>query len=101
MVLQGCPRQVPRVQEPLKVQETPDMRRVGIIVVQGASRRRSRSRSMGRGRSRSRRRSRREAGPEAEWNETGDDFAWPLNGKPTPQYDWSSSTIVQCRERLP
>ena len=31
MVLQGCPRQVPRVQEPLKVQETPDMRRVGII----------------------------------------------------------------------
>ena len=44
------------------------MRRVGIIVVQGA----------GRSRSRSRRRSRREAGPEAKRNETGDGLANPL-----------------------
>ena len=34
----------------------------------------------GQGKSRNRRRSRREAGPEAKLNETGDGLAWPLNG---------------------
>ena len=47
------------------------MRRVGIIVVQGASRSRSRSSA------RSRSRSRRGAGPESKRNETGDGLANP------------------------
>ena len=56
----------------MPVQETPDMRREGIIVVQGASR----SRSRGRGRARSR--IRRGSGPEAIRNETGHDLTWQL-----------------------
>ena len=53
----------------LSLQETPEMRSVGIIVVQGASRSRSRARSRSIGR--------REAGPEAIMNETGDGLAIP------------------------